>query len=55
MFDKIKGRNAHMKRHRPQRRTLPLLEAPWALEALKREEAAVGGALSSSWGAVPPQ
>uniref|UniRef100_A0A669QEN9 Zinc finger protein 541 n=1 Tax=Phasianus colchicus TaxID=9054 RepID=A0A669QEN9_PHACC len=55
VFDKIKGRNAHMKRHRPQHRTLPLLEAQWALEPLKREEAAVGGALSSSWGAVPPQ
>eukprot|EP00076_Gallus_gallus_P011787 XP_015127971.2 zinc finger protein 541 isoform X3 [Gallus gallus] len=55
VFDKIKGRNAHMKRHRPQHRAVPLLQAQWALGPLKREEAAAGGALSSSWGAEPPE
>ncbi|XP_015706046.1 zinc finger protein 541 isoform X2 [Coturnix japonica] len=55
VFDKIKGRNAHMKRHRPQHRAVPLLQAQWALEPLKGEEATMGGALSSSWGAEPPE
>lgn len=33
VFDKIKGRNAHMKRHRPPAE--PLLRIPWPLQHLQ--------------------
>ncbi|KAM6188848.1 zinc finger protein 541 [Sarcoramphus papa] len=37
VFDKIKGRNAHMKRHRPQEQLEPLMKIKWPMKRFKSE------------------
>ncbi|XP_066840605.1 zinc finger protein 541 isoform X3 [Anser cygnoides] len=52
VFDKIKGRNAHMKRHRPPAE--PLLRVPWPLEHHLQGRAGPdeGPSAAGAWGAV---
>lgn len=42
MFDKIKSRNAHMKRHRLQDHVEPIVRAKWPVEPFQLEEGEEG-------------
>ncbi|XP_014379046.1 zinc finger protein 541 isoform X2 [Alligator sinensis] len=37
VFDKVKSRNAHMKRHRPQEHVEPLVKSKWSIKQVRNE------------------